>query len=446
MDIAIIGSGYVGLVTGACFAELGNKVVCADNDAGKIARLKKGIIPIFEPGLEELICYNAQKKRLSFTSDIRQAVKSSEVIFIAVGTPTLKNGEADLTGIENVARNIALNMTGYRLIVEKSTVPVETGEWVKHTVLTYIKSKIKFDVASNPEFLREGSAINDFMHPDRIVIGVESKKARDILVKLYKPLNAPIVVTNIKSAELIKHASNAFLATKISFINGLSRISEKVGADVMEIAEGMGLDKRIGRAFLNAGVGYGGSCFPKDLDAFITISDKVGYSFDLLKAVKNTNEEQKSFVLKKVKDALWIVKDKNIGVLGLAFKPNTDDIRSAPALDLIKALHAEGAKIRMYDPKAQEKTRQVLEKDYNTSVITSDFKFCSDPYEACKGADCLLVVTEWDEFKELDFVKVKKLLKRPLVIDGRNIYDHRNLQKLGFTYIGVGRHVRAVKT
>lgn len=435
MNISIIGSGYVGLVTGSCLAELGNKVTCADSNNKKIAGLKKGIIPIYEPGLEELVANNVKRKRLSFTSSIKEAVRGTEVIFIAVGTPPLDNGEADLTGIENVARNIAVNlpagrqgMTGYRLIVEKSTVPVETGEWVKRTISTYIKRKVKFDVASNQEFLREGSAINDFMHPDRIVIGVESKKARDILVNLYKPLNAPLVVTNIKSAELIKHASNAFLATKISFINAISRICDRVGADVEEVAKGMGLDKRIGRYFLNAGLGYGGSCFPKDLDAFITICEKLGYNFELLKSVKEINEGQKSFILKKLKDSLWIIKDKTISVLGLSFKPDTDDIRNAPSLDIIKALQEEGARVKVYDPQAMKKAKEVLEK----------VKFCKDPYEACKGSDCLLIVTEWNEFKELDFVKAKRLLKRPLIIDGRNIYEPGSLEKLGFTYIGVG--------
>lgn len=429
MDISIIGSGYVGLVTGACLSELGNKVICADSDTEKISVLKKGVIPIYEPGLEELIVNNTKKKRLQFTASIKEAVKTSGIIFIAVGTPSLGNGEADLTGIEHVARNIALNMYGYRLIVEKSTVPVETGEWVKRTISTYVKKKIRFDVASNPEFLREGSAINDFMHPDRIVIGVEAKKAKDILVDLYKPLNAPIVVTNIKSAELIKHASNAFLANKISFINAVSRICDKVGADVVEVADGMGLDKRIGRAFLNAGIGYGGSCFPKDLDAFIHISEKIGYDFRLLKAVRDINEEQRGFICKKIKDALWIIKEKNIGILGLSFKPNTDDIRNAPTLDLIKLLKDEGARIKIYDPHAMEKTKGRM----------SEVKFCRDAYEVCSGSDCLLVVTEWDEFKELDFNKIKKLLRQPLIIDCRNIYEPKSLVKLGFTYIGVGR-------
>jgi len=429
MNISIIGSGYVGLVTGACFAELGNKVICADNDVKKVARLKNGAVPIYEPGLEEMIKLNLKNKRLKFTSSIKAAVKSSEVIFIAVGTPALENGEADLTGIENVARSIAQNMDGYRLIVEKSTVPVETCAWVKKTISTYIKKGHKFDVVSNPEFLREGSAINDFTHPDRIILGVESAKARQIMVSLYQPLNRPILITNIKSAELIKHASNAFLATKISFINAIARICDKVGADVKEVAQGMGLDNRIGRHFLHAGIGYGGSCFPKDLEAFINISEKLGYDFQILTAVRNTNEEQKRFVLQKIKNEMWIIKDKTIAVLGLAFKPNTDDLRNAPSIDLVNALIQEGAKVRVYDPKAMVKAREILK----------DAIFCNDLYQAANSADCLIVATEWNEFKELDFVKLKKTLKRPLVIDARNIYDPKLLKEMGFTYIGVGR-------
>ena len=429
MNISIIGAGYVGLVSGACFAELGNKVICADNDVKKISGLKKGLIPIYEPGLEELILNNLKNKRLKFTSSIGEAVKASEVIFIAVGTPAFENGEADLTGIENVARSIAQNMDGYRLVVEKSTVPVETCAWVKKTIATYIRKSYKFDVVSNPEFLREGCAINDFTRPDRIVVGVESAKARQIMTNLYQPLNRPVLITNIKSAELIKHASNAFLATKISFINALARICDRVGADVKEVAQGMGLDNRIGRHFLDAGLGYGGSCFPKDLEAFITIAGKLGYDFKILKAVRDTNEDQRKFVLQKIKDALWIIKGKTIAVLGLAFKPNTDDLRNSPSIDLINALIEEGAKIRVYDPKSMGKARKILK----------DAIFCKDSYQAAKGADCLIVATEWNEFKELDFIKLKKMLKRPLIIDGRNIYDLKLLKELGFTYIGVGR-------
>jgi len=429
MEISIVGTGYVGLVTGACFAELGNKVTCIDNDKAKVNNLKKGIIPIFEPGLEELVKENVKRKRLQFSSNINLGVEKSLVVFIAVGTPSRENGEADLTGIENVARSIALSMKGYKLIVEKSTVPVETGMWVERTIQANIKGKIKFDVASNPEFLREGSAISDFMHPDRVVIGVESNKARDILIDLYRPLNAPILVTDIKSAELIKHASNSFLATKISFINALSQVCERTGADIVKVAEGMGLDKRIGRAFLNAGVGYGGSCFPKDVDAFISISDKIGYSFELLKSVKMINECQKELLIKKIKDSLWILKNKTVGILGLSFKPNTDDMRSAPSLDIIRMLQAEEAKIKAYDPVAISKAAAFL-----TGV-----HFAKDVYSLARGCDCLVIVTEWDEFKEIDFLKIKKLLKRPLIIDGRNIYDPDKLRKLGFEYISIGR-------
>jgi len=425
VNISIIGSGYVGLVTGACLAELGNKVICVDNDDKKISRLKKGVIPIYEPGLEELIATNLKKKRLKFSSSIKEAVAGSEIIFIAVGTPPLSNGEADLTSIENVARN----MTGYRLIIEKSTVPVETGKWVHHTIKTYVKKKVKFDVASNPEFLREGQAIHDFMHPDRIVLGVESQKARDLLVSLYSPLKAPLVITDIQSAELIKHASNSFLATKISFINAISRICDIVGADVIEVAKGMGQDRRIGRAFLDAGIGYGGFCFPKDLDAFINISDKLGYDFALLKAVRDINQQQRALFLNKIKQTLWIIKDKTIGILGLSFKPNTDDMRYAPSIDIIKSLQAEGAQIRAYDPQAMEKAKAQLDK----------VKFCKDPYAVSRNCDCLLIITEWDEFKKLDFLKIKKLLKRPIIIDGRNIYEPKKMRQLGFTYLGIGR-------
>jgi len=429
MKISVIGSGYVGLVTGACLAELGNRVICADSDKGKIKSLKNGSMPIYEPGLKELIERNVRNKKLNFSSDIENAVGFAEIIFITVGTPALDNGEADLTGIEKVARNIAKNVNGYKLVVEKSTVPVETGNWVRHTISTYIKDKTKFDVASNPEFLREGQAINDFMNPDRIVIGVESKKAKDLLVKLYKPFKSPIVITNIKSAELIKHASNAFLATKISFINAVACICDKVGADVEEVAKGMGLDKRIGLSFLKAGIGYGGSCFPKDLDAFVHISEKIGYDFSLLKSVKKINEAQLGLALNKIKDLLWIIKDKKIGVLGLAFKSNTDDIRNSPAIELIRALQKEGAKISAYDPQAIKKAKNALR----------NVAFCGDVYSVCRGADCLLIATEWDEFKKLDFTRVKKLLNRPIIIDGRNLFDPKDLVKSGFCYVSMGR-------
>ena len=433
MNIAIIGTGYVGLVTGACFADLGNTVICADNNKNKVALLKRMVMPIYEPGLDELVRRNAKEKRLSFTTDIKEALKQSKIIFIAVGTPSLDNGEADLTGVENVAKVIAKNINGYKLIVEKSTVPVETGSWVEHTIKMNVpkakKGKVKFDVASNPEFLREGQAINDFMNPDRVVIGVESQVAKEILLELYKPLKTHMVVTDIKSAEIIKHASNSFLATKISFINAIARICEAVGADVVKVADGMGLDKRIGRAFLDAGIGYGGSCFPKDLDAFVTIAKKNGYEFALLNEVRGINEQQKEDVVKKIKDALWILKDKQIAVWGLSFKPNTDDLRSAPAIDIIKRLQSEGAKITAYDPQSMEKAKSVLE----------GVKFCKDAYEAAKGSDCAVVVTEWNEFKEIDFSRLKKIMLQPVIIDGRNIYDPSRMKDIGFRYTGMGR-------
>ena len=429
MKIGIIGTGYVGLVTGACFADLGNEVICVDIDRKKIEGLKKGIMPIFEPGMDKLVKRNLKEGRLSFTTQIRVAVKDSQVIFICVGTPPKPDGEADLTYVENVAIQIARWMKDYRLVVEKSTVPVETGEWVKRVLKLNRKTEVDFDVASNPEFLREGSAVYDFMHPDRIVLGLDSKRARDILTELYKPLNAPLVITDIRSAELIKHASNSFLATKISFINALSQICEKVNADVEMVAEGMGLDKRIGPAFLNAGIGFGGFCFPKDLAAFVRISEKKGYNFELLKAVDKINEEQKQFFLKKIKDALWNLKHKTIGVLGLSFKPNTDDIRFAPSIDIVQGLLDEGAKVKAFDPQAIDNFKQV----------SPGLKFCKDAYSTARGSDCLVILTEWNEFKELNLERIKKLLRDPIIIDGRNIYRPKDMKKLGFTYISIGR-------
>jgi len=429
MKICIIGTGYVGLVTGACLADIGNKVICVDIDKDKIQRLKKGIIPIYEPGLDKLVKTNQRKKRLSFTSDLREGIKRSQIIFISVGTPPKDSGDADLTYVENVARQIAQHMTSYKLIVEKSTVPVETGEWVRRTVKINNKHDCDFDVASNPEFLREGSAIEDFMHPDRIVIGCESVRAKKILMDLYKPLKSTIVVTDIKSAEIIKHASNSLLATKISFINAISNICEMAGADVNKVAEGIGLDRRIGKSFLNAGVGFGGFCFPKDLAAFIRISEKMGYDFGLLKEVEKINEKQKRVLVKKIEDNLWIMKDKKIGILGLSFKPNTDDIRFAPSLDVIKILQDNGAKIQTYDPQAMNRAKEVLK----------GVKFCKGPYDAAKNADCLVIMTEWDEFKKLDLNRIKKLLSQPLIVDGRNIYEPEKLKDLGFKYVCIGR-------
>ncbi|OGX19749.1 MAG: UDP-glucose 6-dehydrogenase, partial [Omnitrophica WOR_2 bacterium GWC2_45_7] len=397
MDIAIIGSGYVGLVTGVCLAHIGHRVICVDNNQEKIKRLRQAKIPIYEPGLDELVKKYLKSKRLSFSTSIKEATRKATVIFIAVGTPARQNGEADLTYVENVAREIALNMDSYKLIVEKSTVPAETGKRIERTIKLNLSKKFRkgnkitldFDVASNPEFLREGSAIHDFMHPDRVVIGVESKKAEQIFREIYKPLKTHMIVTNISSAELIKHASNSFLATKISFINSIAQICDHVGADVLKVAEGMGFDKRIGRQFLDAGIGYGGSCFPKDVEAFIRLSEKSGYHFSLLNEVRNVNECQRISFVKLIEDKLWIIKGKKIGILGLAFKPNTDDMRNAPSIDLINMLQNEGALIKAYDPKAMPNTKKCLTK------VT----YCKDPYELAKGCDCLLLVTEWDEFK-----------------------------------------------
>ncbi|MBI4356129.1 MAG: UDP-glucose/GDP-mannose dehydrogenase family protein [Candidatus Omnitrophica bacterium] len=429
MDLCVIGAGHVGLVTGACFAELGHHVIIVDNDAAKIRQLKRGRLPFFEPGLEELVHRTVAERRLRFTATLAEGVRASLIIFIAVGTPQKPSGEADLTHVEHVTRGIAAHLTGYRLIVEKSTVPVETGQWIQHTLRTYTRRKVPFDVASNPEFLREGTAIQDLLHPDRIVLGVETARAKELLLQLYKPLNAPLVVTDIRSAELIKHASNSFLATKISFINAIARLCELVGADVVKVAEGMGLDPRIGPAFLSAGLGFGGFCLPKDIDAFVHLADKVGYDFALLKAVKQINDEAREHFVRKIEQALWVVKDKTIAILGLSFKPDTDDMRYAPALDVIRALQHDGARIRAFDPQAMAHADGLLPK------VT----MCRDPYDAAKGADCLAIVTDWNEFKELDFKRLKRLLRQPLIVDGRNVYDAAVLRRLGFRYISVGR-------
>ena len=429
MNITVVGAGHVGLVTGACFADLGHTVVMVDNDTPRIAGLKRGVMPYYEPGLEELVARGVRERRLSFTTSLREGVAASTVIFIAVGTPQKATGEADLAYVEAVARAIAGCLPGYRLIVEKSTVPVQTGRWIAHTIKTYLARKRPFDVASNPEFLREGTAIQDFMKPDRVVLGVESKRAEALLRAIYQPLGAPILVTDISSAELIKHASNSFLSMKISFINAIAQVCERCGADVQQVAEGLGLDHRIGRAFLNAGAGFGGFCFPKDLDAFISIAQHLGYDFQLLRAVREINEQQKRGFVKKIQQALWVTKGKTIGVLGLAFKPDTDDMRYAPSLDVIEALQAEGATVRAFDPQAMGEAKRLLPR------VT----LCRDPYEAARGADCLVILTEWNEFKELDFVRLKQRLRQPLLIDGRNLYDPKRMKTLGFRYIGVGR-------
>ncbi len=429
MRVCVIGTGYVGLVTGICLADIGNSVICVDIDKEKIEGLKKGIIPIYEPGLEEMVGRNLREKRISFYTEISEGVGNSEIIFIAVGTPSKKSGEADLSYVEAVARSVAKAMDGYRVIVEKSTVPVHTGEWVRRTVKLNNVHGVDFDVVSNPEFLREGSAISDFMHPDRIVIGVESEKAEKIMTELYQPLKAPIVVTDIKSAEIIKHASNSYLALKISYINSVANICERVGADVEKVAEGMGLDKRIGKSFLRAGIGYGGSCFPKDVSAFIKIAEEAGYDFEMLKSVESVNRTQREDLVKKIKQAMWVMNNKTIGILGLAFKPDTDDMREAPSIDIINELQQEGAKIKAYDPVAGHRAKEILKK----------IQYCKDPYSVAEGSDALVIITDWPEFKKLDLKKIKTLLNQPVIIDGRNMYDPEQIKKLGFVYKSIGR-------
>ncbi|MDP2808032.1 MAG: UDP-glucose/GDP-mannose dehydrogenase family protein [bacterium] len=427
MKLAIVGTGYVGLVSGVCFAEWGHQVICVDNDASKIEMLKKGQIPIYEPGLKELMDKNLS--RLSFTTSIEEATDKSDIIFIAVGTPPRPNGEADLSAVETVAATVARRMKSYKLVVEKSTVPVQTGDQVKRTMSLNNVNKVEFDVASNPEFLREGTAIEDSLKPDRVVFGTDSERAKKMLMELYSPLGCPVVATDIQSSEMIKHASNSFLAMKISFINAVSVICEKSGANVEEVAYGMGLDKRIGRSFLNAGIGFGGFCFPKDLQAFIRISEKLGYDFKLLKEVEGINDQQKMNFVKKIEETVWNISGKTIGILGLAFKPNTDDMRFAPSIEIIEALQKDGARVKAYDPVSMDRARQVLK----------DVQYCENPYDVAKDADCLAIVTEWDEFKKLDLAKIKSLLKVPAIVDGRNIFDPQKMKELGFTYKGIGR-------
>lgn len=430
MNIIIVGSGYVGLVTGACFADLGHDVICMDSDSRKVEMLKRGEMPIFEPGLEGLVQANTIEGRLTFTNTLKGAVNNAEVIFICVPTPPKENGEADLTYIESVAKDLAKELKHYAVIVEKSTVPVQTASWLVSVMNKYLPSEISFDVASNPEFLREGTAINDFMNPDRIVIGTNSDKAAHALVKLYEPLNAPLLITDIESAELIKHAANAYLAMKISFINAIAQVCEKTKkADVVKVAKGIGLDPRIGLAQLQAGVGYGGACLPKDVRAFIHISEKLGYDFKLLKIVEEINKNQRDFIIEKVQTLIGDLRGKYIGVLGLSFKPNTDDIRGAPSIDIIEKFLTMGANVQAYDPKAIEKVKEKL------PVV--DYK--SSSYEAARGADALVILTEWEEFKRLNLPKIKSLMRNPALVDGRNIFEPGKMKSLGFSYKGIGR-------
>jgi UDPglucose 6-dehydrogenase len=435
VNIAVIGTGYVGLVSGACFSEMGHRVVCVDNDENKIKMLKKLKMPIYEEGLSELVIKNVKAKRLFFTTSIKEAMNfdgvRTEAVFIAVGTPPREDGSADLSAVEKVSMEVALNMTDYTVIVEKSTVPVETCDRIEKTIKRYNKKNIPFDVCSNPEFLREGVAINDFLKPDRIVLGVPSKRAEALLLKIYKPLSKyPILVCDVKSAELIKHASNSFLSTKISFINAVANICEKTGANVELVAKGMGLDKRIGPDFLKAGIGFGGFCFPKDLEAFYWLSKQKGYDFELLKEVKKINEGQKKWMVKKVEEDLWNLKDKVIAILGLSFKPKTDDMRFAPSIDIINDLILKGAKIRGYDPVALNNAKK---------IFGDKIEYFNDIYKCVKDVDCICIVTEWDEVKNMDLKRVYNLAKHPIIIDGRNVFDPQKIRDLGFTYISVGR-------
>ncbi len=429
MTIAFVGHGYVGLVSASIFAELGNTVWVIGHTPEKIEKLKKGILPIYEPGLEEIVKRNVKAKRLLFTLDYKESISSSDVVFIAVGTPPKKTGEADLSVVFAVAEKIGKYLDGYTVVITKSTVPVGTNFRVKE-IITKVKSeKADFDVASVPEFLREGQAIGDTLHPDRVVIGTETEKARDILIKLHEPLDGKRVITTVHTAEMIKYAANAFLATKISFANAIAALCEQVDADALKVLEGIGFDKRIGSAFLSPGPGYGGSCFPKDVKALIAIAREHKYDFKLLREVEAINVSAMQSIVVKAKKMLTSIKGKTVGVLGLSFKPDTDDMRDAPAVTVIQKLQADGATIKAYDPIAAENAKRIL-KDVN---------FCSDSYAVVKDADLLIIMTEWNEFRQLDMQKIKKLMRKPVIIDARNIYDPDVMQKLGFVYKGVGR-------
>ncbi|MDT7908001.1 MAG: UDP-glucose/GDP-mannose dehydrogenase family protein [Candidatus Calescibacterium sp.] len=432
--IGVVGAGYVGLTTAACFSELGHKVICYDKDEEKIKKLKEGIVPIWEPGLDELIKKNIGKN-LFFTSSPDEIYPESEVIFICVGTPQSQDGSPDMSYVELCSIEISkyLDENNYKIIVEKSTVPVKTADWIKRTISLY-NPQAKFDIVSNPEFLREGSAIHDFFYPDRVVIGTESERAKEVMLDIYndEEFKCPKVMTDVKTAEVIKHASNSFLALKISYINMIADFCEKVGVDVEAVAEGMGLDKRIGRAFLKAGVGWGGSCFPKDIKAFIKMAKDNQISFSILEEAYKVNEARIDVFIKKIKDALWVIKGKKIAVWGLSFKPNTDDIREAPALKIIPRLLNEGALLQLYDPKAMENAKKVIPP-------SDQVFYASSAYAAAKGAHAIAIITEWDEFKNVNLQEIKKLMITPIIVDGRNIFEPKKVRELGFLYFSMGR-------
>ncbi len=433
MNVTIVGTGYVGLVTGAAFAEIGHSVLCVDNDERKIAKLCANEMPIYEEGLEEIVVRNANAGRLRFSTSIQEGTEFAEVIFIAVGTPPGYRGEANMSYVEKVGREVAKHMTSYRLLVEKSTVIVNTNEQLRLTLNKYLKEDVPFDIASNPEFLREGTAIRDAFDPDRIVVGVESERGAELLRAIYEPIvsksGCEYLEMNIASAELTKHASNSFLAMKISFINAVSRICELTGADIKQVAHGMGLDSRIGPAFLHSGVGYGGSCFPKDVEAFIRLGDECGYSLDLLKEVQAINRSQREHLMRKLRQELWVVEDKTIAVLGLAFKPGTDDVREAPSLYFVPQLLEQKAELRLWDPIARGKFNEVH----------PGLQYFDDPLECARGADAVLVLTEWPEVRNMDLNKLKSALNCAVVIDGRNVFNPESMEELGFTYHSVGR-------
>lgn len=435
MKITVIGAGYVGLVTAVCFAELGNDVLCVKKTSSNLEELKRGMSPIYEPGLSEMLQKNLDEGLIKFSTDMKEAVDFSEVIFICVGTPQSETGKADLSQVEEVSRQIAEHMGSYKLLIEKSTVPVNTHKLIKRTVERYLKKDLKFDVASNPEFLREGFAVYDFMNPDRIVVGVESEKAERIFREIYKTFTdkgSILYLTKTPAAEIIKYASNSFLAIKISYINMLADLCEKADVDVNMVADGIGADKRIGRDFLNAGIGYGGSCLPKDVKAFINIANNYGLDFGLLRETEKINQNRREQFLQKIEEVLWINKEKTIAIWGLAFKPDTDDIREAPAIDIIKGLLKNGAKLQVHDPEAMENFKRLFPE--SDQII-----YCEEKYDALKDADTLLIITEWKEFKEIDVDKVKKLLKLPIVIDGRNILNPQFMEENGFEYYSIGR-------
>jgi UDPglucose 6-dehydrogenase len=430
MNICVVGTGYVGLVTGAVFADLGNDVICVDNQPEKIADLAAGKMPIYEPGLEEMVARNVADARLAFTTDLGAAVRRSLIVFITVGTPPKADGQADLGAVESVARGIGQVMERYTVIVNKSTVPVGTGEFVREVIERSQPQPVPFDVVSNPEFLREGSAIEDTLRPDRIVIGAPNQQVAMTLLELYAPLERPMIITDVPSAEMIKYASNAFLATKISFINAVANMCEAAGADVTQVTKGVGLDARIGSAFLQAGLGYGGSCFPKDTDSLIATAATLGYDFKLLRAVVEVNRERAAHFVEMITKTLSPLDDKIIAVLGLAFKPNTDDMREAKSIEVVTRLLEMGARVRAYDPVATANARKTLPP----AVV-----YCDSPYEAAAGADALALVTEWNEFKFLNLERTRALMRRPVVFDGRNVWEPERMRRLGFEYHSIGR-------